>query len=125
MIALLTNRYVLIAIAMVAGMSGLWGYGKYQFHVGYQAAENIRHLADLESFKSESIRLQGLSQNLEAQLSTLREAQPKIIERYNRVVIEKPLPGDCIIDADRLRELNAAITTANTGKSGQPLPGDR
>ncbi|MFY9137013.1 hypothetical protein [Zwartia sp.] len=125
MIALLTNRYVLIAIAMVAGMSGLWGYGKYQFHVGYQAAENIRHLADLESFKSESMRLQGLSQNLEAQLSTLREAQPKIIERYNRVVIEKPLPGDCIIDADRLRELNAAITTANTGKSGQPLPGDR
>ena len=125
MIALLTNRYVLIAIAMVAGMSGLWGYGKYQFHVGYQAAENIRHLADLESFKSESMRLQGLSQNLDAQLSTLREAQPKIIERYNRVVIEKPLPGDCIIDADRLRELNAAITTANTGKSGQPLPGDR
>ena len=125
MIALLTNRYVLIAIAMVAGMSGLWGYGKYQFHVGYQAAENIRHLADLESFKSESMRLQGLSQNLEAQLSTLREAQPKIIERYNRVVIEKPLPGDCIIDADRLRELNAAITTANTGKSGQPLPGGR
>ena len=121
MIALLTNRYVLIAIAMVAGMSGLWGYGKYQFHVGYQAAENIRHLADLESFKSESMRLQGLSQNLEAQLSTLREAQPKIIERYNRVVIEKPLPGDCIIDADRLRELNAAITTANSSKLGQSL----
>ena len=125
MIALLTNRYVLIAIAMVAGMSGLWGYGKYQFHVGYQAAENIRHLADLESFKSESIRLQGLSQNLEAQLSTLREAQPKIIERFNRVIIEKPLPADCVIDSDRLRELNAAISTANSSKSGQPLSGGR
>ena len=125
MIALLTNRYVLIAIAMVAGMSGLWGYGKYQFHVGYQAAENIRHLADLESFKSESIRLQGLSQNLEAQLSTLRDAQPKIIERFNRVIIEKPLPADCFIDSDRLRELNAAISTANTSKSGQSLSGGR
>ena len=125
MIALLTNRYILIALAMVAGMSGLWGYGKYQFHVGYQAAENIRHLADLESFKSESFRLQGLSQNLEAQLSGLREAQPKIIERYNRVVIEKPLSSDCIIDTERLRELNAAIEAANTGKSRQPLSGGR
>lgn len=116
MIALLANRYTLIALAIAAGMSGLWGYGKYQFHVGYQAAENIRHLEDLESFKSESIRLQGLSQSLEAHLSTLREAQPKIIERYNRVVIEKPLPSDCIIDAKRLRELNTAITTANSSK---------
>lgn len=125
MIALFTNRYVLIVMAMVAGMSGLWGYGKYQFHVGYQAAENIRHLTDLESFQSESIRLQGLSQNLEAQLSTLRESQPKIIERYNRVVIEKPLPSDCIIDAGRLRELNAAITTANSSKHNQPMPSAR
>jgi|GEM_PF-1553814 hypothetical protein len=125
MIDLLAHRYVLIAMAMASGMVGLWSYGKYQFHVGYQAAENIRHLADLESFQSESIRLQGLSQNLEAQLSTLREAQPKIIERYNRVVIEKPLPGDCIIDADRLRELNAAITTANSSKHNQPMPSAR
>ncbi len=125
MIALLTNRYILIALAMIAGMAGLWGYGKYQFHVGYQAAENTRHLADLESFKSESIRLQGLSQTLETQLTTLREAQPKIIERYNHVVIEKPLPSDCIIDADRLRELNAAISTANSSKSGQSLSAGR
>lgn len=125
MITLLTNRYVLIALAMVASMSGLWGYGKYKFHVGYQTAENIRHLADLESFKSESIRLQGLSQNLEAQLSSLREAQPKIIERYNRVIIEKPLPSDCIIDAARLRELNSAISTANTSQSRESLPGGR
>jgi hypothetical protein len=82
-------------------------------------------VADLESFKSESLRLQGLSQNLELQLTALREAQPKIIERFNRVIIEKPLPADCLIDFDRLRELNAAISTANTGKSGQPLPGGR
>ena len=127
MIWLLANRYVLvaIAIAIVAATSGLWAYGKYQYHVGYQAAENVRHVADLESFKSESLRLQGLSQNLELQLTALRDAQPKIIERFNRVIIEKPLPADCVIDSDRLRELNAAISAANTGKSGQPLPGGR
>ena len=116
MISLLANRYILIALALAASITGLWGYGRYQFHIGYQAAENIRHLADLESFKSESIRLQGLSESFEEQLKALREAQPKIIERYNRVVIEKPLPADCLIDTERLRELNAAITSANTGK---------
>ena len=125
MIWLLANRYVLVAIALVAATSGLWTYGRYQYYVGYQVAKNVRHVADLESFKSESLRLQGLSQNFELQLTALREAQPKIIERFNRVIIEKPLPADCVIDSDRLRELNAAISTANTGKSGQPLPGGR
>ena len=125
MIWLLANRYVLVAIALVAATPGLWGYGKYQYHAGYQAAENIRHVANLESFKFESLRLQGLSEHLELQLTALREAQPKIIERFNRVIIEKPLPADCVIDSDRLRELNAAISTANSSKSGQPLPGDR
>jgi hypothetical protein len=44
------------------------------------------------------------------------DAKPKIIERYNRVVVEKPLPDGCIIDTARLRELNAAIESANTRK---------
>lgn len=125
MITLFANRYVLFAALLSAGMLGLWSYGKYQFHVGFQAAENIHHLAELESFKSETIRLNGLSQTLERQLNALREAQPKIIERFNRVIIEKPLPADCVIDSDRLRELNAAISTANSSKSRQPLPGGR
>jgi hypothetical protein len=33
------------------------------------------------------------------------------------------IPRTVLIDSDRLRELNAAISTANTSKSGQPLPG--
>ncbi len=116
MISLLANRYILLASLLSAGMLVLWGYGKYQFHIGFQAAEKIHHLAELESFKSETIRLNGLSQTLERQLTALREAQPKIIERYNRVVIEKPLPADCIIDSGRLRELNTAIKAANSSQ---------
>ena len=125
MISLLANRYILIALALAAGISGLWSYGRYQYHVGYQAAENVRHVTDLESFKSESLRLQVLSQNLELQLAALREAQPKIIERFNRVIIKKPLPADCLIDSDRLRELNAAIATANSSQSNYILPSNR
>ena len=116
MIALIANRYVLFAALLSAGMLGLWGYGKYQFHVGFQAAENIHHLAELESFKSESIRLNGLSQTLERQLNAMRDAQPKIIERYNRVVIEKPLPADCRLDDERLRHVTRAIEAAKALK---------
>lgn len=125
MISLLTSRFVLFPIAIIIGLSGLWSFGRYQYHLGFQAAENLRHLADLESFKSESIRLQGISQDLEMQLAALREAQPKIIERYNRVIVEKPLPADCVIDSERLRELNTAIKAANTSQSNHPLPTDR
>ena len=35
------------------------------------------------------------------------------------------MPRTVLIDSDRLRELNAAISTANTGKSGQLLSGGR
>jgi hypothetical protein len=50
MIWLLANRYVLVAIALVAATSGLWGYGKYQYRLGYQAAENMRHVAAIKFF---------------------------------------------------------------------------
>jgi len=35
------------------------------------------------------------------------------------------MPRTVLIDSDRLRELNAAISTANSSKSGQPLSGGR
>ena len=50
MIWLLANRYVLVAIALVAATSGLWAYGKYQYHVGYQSAENVRYVATIKFF---------------------------------------------------------------------------
>ena len=119
---LLLNRYTLAAIGAVACVAALYGYGAYQHSQGYDQAQNEQHVAALEAFKTESERLQGLSLTLETQLVLLREAQPKIIERYNRVVVEKPLPVGCIIDPDRLRELNELIKTANSAQSAYSLP---
>ncbi|MBV8282006.1 MAG: hypothetical protein JO347_08080 [Candidatus Eremiobacteraeota bacterium] len=75
--------------------------------------------ADLEGYRAETERLHVLSQRIEATLSALRQAQPKILERYNHVVEKQPLPFDCRPGADRLRELNAAIEAANAAASGQ------
>ena len=124
-LSLLDNKYALIALATVAALSGLWGYGKLQHSKGYDLAISERHTADLESFKAESERLQGLSASLEAQLSAIREAKPKTIERYENVRNKNPLPTVCTLDADRLRELNTAIQTANSGKSGQSVSGNK
>lgn len=119
---LISNKYALAALGAVLSVLCLWGFGKYQHAQGYAKAQNDRAYADLAAFKSEAERLQGLSVVLETQLTELRQAKPQIIERFNRVAIQNPLPSTCVIDADRLRELNSAIQAANTRKPGQPMP---
>lgn len=70
-------------------------------------------------------QISGLSATLETQLTEMRQVQPKIIERYTNVANSKPLPIECVIDSDRLRELNAAVQAANTRKPGQPMPASK
>lgn len=116
LLSLLNNKYILAAIATVAVLAGLWGYGALQHSRGYDEAVSERHTADLEAFKIESERLQGLSASLEAQLTVIREAKPIIIERYINVAAKTPLPADCRIDNDRLLSINSAIQSVNTSK---------
>ncbi|MEO9386472.1 hypothetical protein [Chromobacterium phragmitis] len=59
------------------------------------------------------------SVDIEAWLDQLRDAKPKVIERYNRVVEMYPLPADCRPGPERLRELNAAIDAANAAIAGE------
>lgn len=122
LINLISNKFALYALGVALSALCLWGFGKYQHAQGYSKAQNDRAYADLAAFKSEAERLQGLSVTLETQLTELRQAKPQIIERYNRVVVEKPLPAGCFIDPDRLREINAASQAANSRKPGQPMP---
>jgi hypothetical protein len=119
---LIENKYVVYALAVVAVLLSLWGYGKWQYHSGYSTAEKDRYLVDLESFRLESLKLHDLSTTLQAQITLMLDAKPKIIERYNRVIIEKPLPAGCVIDTDRLRELNSAVEAANTRKPNRAMP---
>ncbi|MBM2884919.1 hypothetical protein JFK97_11020 [Chromobacterium phragmitis] len=77
--------------------------------------------ADFDAYRQEAERLHGLSRIIESKLDALRDAQPKIIERYNRVVEKNPLPADCRPGPDRLRELNAAIEAANAAIAGESV----
>ncbi|MCD0494807.1 hypothetical protein LQD23_21260 [Chromobacterium violaceum] len=88
-------------------------------------ADAGRARGDLDAYRAEVVRLHQASVDIEALLDQLRDAKPKIIERYNRVVEMHPLPVDCRPGADRLRELNAAIDAANAtiaGKHGEAVP---
>lgn len=123
LLPLLGNKYAQIALAAVIVLFGLWGYGKYQHGLGYSQAQSERHVADLESFRTESERLQALSASVEAQLAQLRSLAPTSLEEYENVTNETPLPTICNIDPDRLRQLNAAIEAANTRKSSESVRG--
>lgn len=125
MLAILANRYVVYAIGAIGLVSSLWAYGAFQHRAGYAEAKQDRAFADLASFKSESERLQGLSVTIEAQLNEMRLVKPQIIERYTNVAVKNPLPVDCRIDSDRLRELNSATQAANTRKPSQPMPASK
>jgi hypothetical protein len=101
----------------------LWGYGARQHSLGYSQAQNERHVADLESFRAESKKLQGLSVTGETQREQLRSLAPDFIERYENVINKTPLPTNCFIDSDRLRELNAASEAAHTGEPRESVRG--
>jgi len=119
---ILSNRYVQLALVVVIALAALWGYGKHQHYLGYSQAQNERYVADLESFQAESKRLQGLSVVIENQLAEFRLIEPKVIERYAHVVTHNPLPATCTVDPERLRSINAAISSANSGQSSKSVP---
>lgn len=114
MIWAVVGKYIIGAGIVVGALAAFWGYGQYQYSLGQSDCNDRHNLAALEQFKTEAERLTGLSADLQKQAQELAKAKPKIIERYTRVEVEKPLPADCIIDADRMRNINDGIRQANT-----------
>ena len=123
LLSLLTNKYVQMVLGTLAVLAALWGFGEYRYTEGHAAAVAEQHMAELEAFKVEAGQLAGISTAIETQIAALRAEQPKVIERYTNVIQKAPLPVDCIIDPDRVRALNDAITAANTRKHGGAVPG--
>lgn len=117
MLALLASPYARGSLAVLSILAALWGYGAWQYEAGYDDAERARAMADLVAQVEESHRLSIMADEIERRVEELRQAQPKIIERYNNVIIEKPLPIDCRIDTDRMQQLTRAIEAANSSQS--------
>ena len=106
-----------------AAAVGVRWYGASQFMAGVTKANADHTLAELTEFKTQTARLAGVSGTLEGALQALRNAQPKIIERYTRVEVQSPLPAGCRIDAERLQHINEAGRLANAaGELGAALP---
>lgn len=110
------------AVLVVAGLGVRW-YGGSQYQAGIDKANADHTLAERIEFKNQTARLAGISETLHGVLTALREAEPKIIERYTRVEVQRPLPAGCRIDAGRLQHINEAGRLANSaGQSGTAVP---
>ncbi|MDF0605302.1 hypothetical protein HZU77_006515 [Neisseriaceae bacterium TC5R-5] len=124
-----SGRWAVALIGLVLWIASLalaWNRGAEQVRQEWVQVSSQQQFeqaqTDLDVYREESRRLHGLSTVLETQLVQLRQTQPKIIERYNRVVEKQALPVDCHLDADRLRELNTAIIAANASIASQSEP---
>lgn len=110
---------------LVAGGAGVivW-YGHGQRAAGRAECQEAHRVAGLEEFKAEAERLTGLSQSLAGTAEQLANAQPKVIERYTREIVQRPLPADCVRDPGRVRATNEAIDAANAARQSQrSMPG--
>ncbi|WP_313378155.1 hypothetical protein [Achromobacter insolitus] len=115
--------YLIGAALVVVVILGVRWYGASQFRAGVDKANADHTLAELNEFKAQTGRLAGISSTLEDALAVLRDAKPKIIERYTRVEVQSPLPAGCRIDAGRLQHINEAGRLANSaGQPGAAVP---
>ncbi|WP_063588222.1 hypothetical protein [Achromobacter ruhlandii] len=109
-------------VVLVLG-AGVVLYGASRYSDGVAKANADHALAELNEFKAQTGRLASIAGTFEASAAAMRDAQPKIIERYTRVEVQSPLPAGCRIDAGRLQHINEAGRLANTaGQSGPALP---
>lgn len=111
------NALIVMALALAT-----FAYGEMQYYRGKRAMRMEVENAAFVHYKAEAERLNALAKDLDAALEEVRNAEPKIVEKYQRVVVEKPLPSDCRIDPDRLLNINAAVQAANAANTSKPMP---
>jgi hypothetical protein len=110
------NRYTLAAAAALAILAALWGYGRYRYHEGVIDTQTAAKLAAAAQYAQDVARINAQTATLQAKLTELENASPKIVTQYRDRVIKVPLPADCRIDSDRLHNLQAAVSAANAAR---------
>jgi len=116
-----------LAGAGILALAYLGGWVTNGWRLGEKAAEAeaSQAKADLAEFKRQADRLSGISATFEQAAVALRDANPKIIERYTRVEVQSPLPAGCRIDDGRMQHINAAERAANAAREpGAAVPTD-
>jgi len=116
-----------LAGAGALALAYLGGWVTNGWRLGEKAAEAeaSQAKADLAEFRRQADRLSGISTTFEQAAVALRDANPKIIERYTRVEVQSPLPAGCRIDDGRMQHINAAERAANAAREpGAAVPTD-
>ena len=111
------------ALALLA-VAAAWGYGQWQYHAGYAAAEQDQERQELIDFRMEVGTLQAASTRIYNASTQLQASVPLLIQGYDHEANLAPLAGDCgTISAGRLLNIKAAIEKAATARqSGRALP---
>lgn len=107
------------ALALSVLGASFWAYGAYQYRQGKSDCEEAVRVAGLEVFKSEADRIIGVADRFEGIADKLANVQPQVIKEFHNVTTVKPLPADCVFDAERMRAGNAALAAANAARRNQ------
>ena len=101
------------AVAAAVGLSAAaWWIHQHGYEAGRTDSESAHTRAELQQFKADTRHLSALSNRLAGQIDSLASAAPEIIKEYHETVVKTPLPAGCVINADRMRGINAAIAEA-------------
>jgi len=114
--ALLANKYTIALAAVLALLASIWGYGRYRYHEGVTDTQTAAKIAAAAQYADDVARINASNATLQAKLKDLQNEQPKIVTQYRDRVVKVPLPRDCHLDTDRLRNIKAAIQSANTAR---------
>lgn len=112
----LLNKYAIGAAAVLALLAALWGYGRYRYHQGVVDTQTAAKIAAAAQYATDVARINAQDAALQAKLSELQNASPKIVTQYRDRVVKVPLPADCRIDPGRLHNVQAAIQAANAAR---------
>lgn len=111
------------AVVLAGAAATVLRYGASERGAGRAECQEAHRVAGLAEFQAEAERLTGLSRSFAETVDKLTNAQPKVIERYTREIVQRPLPVDCVRDPGRVRATNEVIDAANAAsQSERALP---
>jgi len=120
----MTRRAIAAALLVVVPFSGGWAVRGLLAERDASQAQAAASGAELAAMRAEAQTMAGIAADLEQRVAVLRDQKPKLVERYYRETVQKPLPADCVLDDGRVRVINEAVQLANAaGVDGRAVSG--
>ena len=123
-------RLIAVVLILVGLVSGIYGFGYSKGHKRATDAAATEKLAAVQRAieQAQTVAKQDAEiaeANLKA-VATIRTVIRTIRAKESRHANANPLPANCVLDAERMRNLNAALTSSapsDPAESDYRLPG--